>query len=123
MFYQSMTSKTLLAKSRALSSGLLTTALLGLSGCSNNPPIQQPFELTPQPPAPVLPAPQAVKLKPVQWTVKVIDGVPYFALDSAGYENLSVNMGELLRWTGEANWQLDFYRRTRVPAKLAETPQ
>lgn len=64
----------------------------------------------------VLPAPKAIELNNVSWAVLVIPddsgepGVVYFALTPGDYEKLSVNMAEILRWTSEAQWQLNYYR-------------
>lgn len=37
-----------------------------------------------------------------------------FALTARGYEALSRNMAEMIRWAKEASWQLDFYRAGRL---------
>jgi len=52
----------------------------------------------------------------VTWRVVEVDGEAYFALPSRGYEALSRNVAEMIRWAREASYQLDFYRRTRQPA-------
>lgn len=72
----------------------------------------------PLPPAPVLPQPKSVDLAPVYWQVLTVDGEPRFALTAEGYEALSKNTAELLRWIKEASWQLDFYRRNRQSATV-----
>lgn len=66
----------------------------------------------PQPPAPILPKPQPLKLEPIQWQV-VPGEQTLFALPPKGYEAMSRNMAEITRWVQEAGWQLDFYRRNR----------
>ena len=99
--------------SRVLSSVALTTALIGLSACSNNPPKPQPPTEAKQPPLPVLPAPEPVKLETVRWQVVEVGGESAFALTARGYEALSRNLAEMARWVKEASYQLDFYRRTR----------
>lgn len=35
----------------------------------------------------------------------------YFVLSPGDYENLSLNMAEILRWNREVVWQLEYYRR------------
>jgi hypothetical protein len=75
----------------------------------------QPPTEAKQPPAPVLPKPAPVHLESVKWRVVLHSGQVYFALDAKGYEALSRNISELTTWAGEASWQLDFYRRSRIP--------
>lgn len=41
------------------------------------------------------------------------NGVVLFALSPGDYENLSVNMADILRWIREAQWQLNYYRDER----------
>lgn len=113
MSYPSMTSARSPSVSRVLLSAGLTMALIGLSACSSTPPKLQPPTETKQPPLPVLPAPEPVKLETVRWQVVEVDGEALFALPARGYEALSRNMSEMVRWAREASYQLDFYRRTR----------
>lgn len=56
---------------------------------------------------PALPRPAPLALGPVHWTV-TSEGK--FCLDARGYEQLSRNNAEVLRWVGEASWQIDYYR-------------
>lgn len=62
----------------------------------------------------VLPAPQPINLHNIAWDVIVeVDGDDtqvYFALSPGDYENLSLNMAEILRWIRESKWQLEYYR-------------
>lgn len=44
-----------------------------------------------------------------------------FALTARGYEALSRNMAEMIRWAKEASWQLDFYRADRLTAEQPKT--
>jgi len=70
------------------------------------------------PPPAVLPPPEPVKLEAVRWAVLEYKGEALFALPARGYEALSRNMAELARWATEASWQLDFYRRQRLPTTI-----
>lgn len=91
-------------------------ALSALCACSSVPPKAQPPLLVDQPPLPVLPRPQPIRAESVQWRVVEVDGVPLFALTARGYEALSRNIADMIRWAGEASWQIDFYREQRKPA-------
>lgn len=71
----------------------------------------------------MLPSPDPVKLESVQWKVVEVAGETYFALPARGYEALSRNMAEIVRWSKEATYQLDFYRKTRQPALNKEEAQ
>ena len=69
----------------------------------------------------MLPAPEPVKLETVRWQVVEGGGESAFTLTARGYEALSRNLAEMARWTKEASYQLDFYRRTRqrpAPAQV-----
>lgn len=37
--------------------------------------------------------------------------VVYFALTPKEYEELSLNMADILRWVKEARWRLDYYKQ------------
>jgi len=73
-----------------------------------------------QPQTLILPAPKAIKLNNISWIVLTIPdatrdpGIVYFALTPGDYENLSTNMAEILRWTSEAQWQLNYYRSEAI---------
>lgn len=56
---------------------------------------------------PALPRPAELSLGDVSWTVTP-EGK--FCLDARGYEQLSRNNAEVLRWISEASWQIDYYR-------------
>ncbi len=43
-----------------------------------------------------------------------MDGEPLFALTARGYEALSRNVADMVRWAREASWQIDFYRADRL---------
>lgn len=64
-------------------------------------------------PVAVLPTPTPVKLHNINWEVIVIpdgeDTKVYFAISPGDYENLSLNMAEILRWNREMKWQLRYY--------------
>lgn len=59
-----------------------------------------------------IPFPRPVEdLKPVQWVVVTPDSLPdgewvLYALDRRGYENLSLNWAEAIRWAKEAHTAL-----------------
>ena len=85
-------------------------ALIALAACSNAPPALQvqtaPLDL-PHPKVLVLPRPDPVHTLPVRWSI--VEG--RFTLDAQGYENLSRNTAEFLRWAIEASHQLNYYGR------------
>jgi hypothetical protein len=64
-------------------------------------------------PVAVLPTPTSIKLHNINWEVIHItegeDTKVYFALSPGDYENLSLNMAEVLRWNREMKWQLRYY--------------
>jgi len=91
-------------------------ALVTLSGCSKNLLNLEPTEVVVnEPTVVVLPDPHPVKLYNINWEVIIVkdpDGTEkvYFALSPGDYENLSLNMAEILRWISEAQWQLRYYQ-------------
>lgn len=63
-----------------------------------------PLDL-PHPKVLALPRPEPIHTLPVRWSI--VGG--RFTLDAQGYENLSRNTAEFLRWAIEATHQLDYY--------------
>jgi hypothetical protein len=68
-------------------------------------------------PTPPLPDPAPLDLRPVDWTVLTADNLPppgtdwsIIGLTPDQYENLSLNMAEMLRFVKEAKWRLAYYR-------------
>lgn len=67
-------------------------------------------------PTPPLPDPAPLDLRAVDWMVVTPDRLPpgndwaLMALTPQQYENLSLNMAELLRYVREAKWRLRYYR-------------
>ena len=61
----------------------------------------------------MLPLPAPIDLEEIQWEILEAEGGTFFALKPKGFEALSRNVAEVTRWTTEAKYQLDFYRRTR----------
>lgn len=64
---------------------------------------------------PTVPNPQPISTLPVDWkVVRGADTLPanaaLFCLTDRGYENLSKNHAEALRWVREAMWRLRYYR-------------
>ncbi|ATS92242.1 o-spanin [Stenotrophomonas phage DLP4] len=116
MSYPSTTSARSPGASRVSYSLASMLALLTLSACSSNPPVAQPPVEAKQPPPPVLPKPQPVRTESVEWRVVQVDGESLFAVTARGYEALSRNLADTIRWAKEASWQLDFYRDSRQPA-------
>ncbi len=99
------------------------TALITLTGCSKNLLDLKPNEIVVnETPQIVLPAPAPVKLNKLKWhvTVDKETGIVYFSLSTGDYENLSLNMAELLRWIQEANWQLKYYTDQRSEEDVTE---
>ena len=78
--------------------------------------VHQPIEI-PAPKIPLIPLPLPVDLVPVEW--EILSGQDFtcegdfvfISLSPSGYENLSRNQAELLRYVKEAVYQLDYYRR------------
>lgn len=117
MSCQSTTSARSPGRSRVSYSLASMLALLMLSACSSNPPRVDPPAEPKQPPLPVLPKPQPVRTESVQWRLVQVDGETLFAVTARGYESLSRNLAETIRWAKEASWQLDFYRDSRQTDK------
>lgn len=88
----------------------LTAPLAGCGGSSKMLPIAvDTLEAERPPERPPLPEPNPVELVPVDWTVVEADGVRLLALTPQQYENLTLNLAELLRWIQEAAWRLRYY--------------
>lgn len=45
-----------------------------------------------------------------------VDGQTLLALPARGFEALMRNLAEMVRWSSEASYQLDFYRSGRTKA-------
>lgn len=45
-----------------------------------------------------------------------VDGQTLLALPARGFEALMRNLAEMVRWSSEASYQLDFYRSGRTRA-------
>lgn len=65
----------------------------------------------PRPERPVLPKPEPINLLDVAWIVVETEEGNVIALTPDQYENLSLNIAEILRYVTEADAQLDYYRR------------
>lgn len=63
----------------------------------------------PQPQKNALPSVKPLDLVSVEWKVLVINGIPYFALTSKQYENISKNQAEIERWVRDAAHRLEYY--------------
>jgi hypothetical protein len=64
----------------------------------------------PQPPKTiVLPKPDPISLNDIEWKIVEADNEKYIALTPEDYEDLSLNMAEILRYIKELNSQLDYY--------------
>lgn len=67
-------------------------------------------------PTPPVPNPAPVDLQDVDWTILTPDNIPegddwvFVALTPEGYEVLSLNQAELLRYIRETRWRLAYYR-------------
>lgn len=63
-----------------------------------------------------LPLPEPITTAPVEWTVVTLNNLPpgkdwvLIALTPQGYENLSRNLADGIRWSKEALDQLRYYR-------------
>lgn len=68
-----------------------------------------------------LPNPAPITTLPVEWTVVTPGTLPagdfvIIGLDAANYENLSLNMADIIRWVTEAKTRLDTYREALTNA-------
>jgi len=94
-------------------------ALIGLAACSSKPQelrvqtveteVRQPPVISP------LPDPTPIRTLPFEWVVITQDTVPegdfvLFGLTPEGYEALSLNSADTLRWVQEAMHRLRTYR-------------
>lgn len=75
-----------------------------------------PTEVARPDPTPSLPLPAPVDLQDVEFVVLTPDNIPegddwvFVAVTPDGYEQLSLNQAELLRYLREARYQLLYYR-------------
>lgn len=64
---------------------------------------------------PVVPRPDQIRSVPVRWFVITPQRLPegedwvFIAITPKGYENLSKNQADLLRWVEEAVWRFEYY--------------
>lgn len=65
----------------------------------------------PRPTVSPLPDPTPITTVPFKWEHVNIGGKEYLAVDGKGYEVLSRNMAEFLRWIREARDRLDWYTK------------
>jgi hypothetical protein len=73
---------------------------------------------------PNLPAPEPIQTRPLKWKVltekdKLVKGQAYIALSTKDYENLSLNLADVVRWIKEARWRLKYYKGEE-PTPLTE---
>lgn len=69
-----------------------------------------------KPTKPVLPLPEPITTSKFDWYVLTPATIPqgdfvFFAVTPKGYEQLSLNEADTLRWVKEAKWRLDYYGR------------
>ena len=90
---------------------LIASALISLTGCSSIPGLVQVDAQPVERPPLVLPVPDTITTKPVEWIVVTPDNVEevfkdlqssntnvvLFAVTDEGYENLSLNIAELMK--------------------------
>ena len=90
---------------------LIASALISLTGCSSIPGLVQVDAQPVERPPLVLPVPDTITTKPVEWIVVTPDNaekvfkdlqssntnVVLFAVTDEGYENLSLNIAELMK--------------------------
>ena len=90
---------------------LIALALISLTGCSSIPGLVQVDAQPVERPPLVLPVPDTITTKPVEWIVVTPDNaeevfkdlqssntnVVLFAVTDEGYENLSLNIAELMK--------------------------
>lgn len=98
---------------------LSTLGLLTLVSCSGVPQdlkvLTAQVEVPRPPQVEVLPLPSPVTQQPLQWRVVTPSRIPagkgwvLFALTPEGYETLSRNTAEIIRWMTEASFQLKHY--------------
>jgi len=100
---------------------LILIATLALSGCFGTKPV----DIKADPVQPVVihpPIPDQLQMREVKWTVfnrakieKLLADYPnqeivLFALSAKGYENLSLNMAEVIRYLKEQKGVIIYYR-------------
>lgn len=72
-------------------------------------------------PAPLkLPLPSAQFLLPLEWKILILDGKPFFALDTKNYENNAKNISEINRWEVEAASALTIYSKQKQIEAIKE---
>ena len=90
---------------------LIASALISLTGCSSIPGLVQVDAQPVERPPLVLPVPDTITTKPVEWIIVTPDNaeevfkdlqssntnVVLFAVTDEGYENLSLNIAELMK--------------------------
>lgn len=85
--------------------------------------VEEDLNLPEPPESVVLPPVQPVTLEKFKWSVVLVDDTPLFALKAKGYEALSRNMAELLRWMKEASDHLRFYETGEIGDPGSATDQ
>ncbi len=63
-----------------------------------------------RPTKPVLPKPKPLELREVEFKIIELPDGNLIALTPRQYENLSLNMAEILRYIRESDQQLEYYR-------------
>jgi hypothetical protein len=96
-----------------------------LLGCSSNEKIQtvkdvkvQTIQI--QKPAPIVPAPDVLKLKSVYWNVLTKNNIDekmkstsvYYALDENNYKNLSENLSSIRSYIEQQNENINIYKKS-----------
>lgn len=98
-------------------------AVMLLGACSSVRPVEvQAVPLAVDRPAlPRLPLPPPISTQPVDWLVLTPDRLPpgdwaAMCVSPGGYETLSLNQADTLRWVTEAFHQLRYYRQEQANA-------
>lgn len=124
---------TSLVNGRFFLSALSIAGLLALTGCLSAPPREvltaTPIEVERPPERPVIPNPDPIRLRDVQWRVITPETLPegedwvFYAVDAEGYEDLSLNNAETTRWVIEASYRLRYYRGELDEPVQSEQPE
>lgn len=119
-YFQDMISRIWHSVGRVSLNVALILVLIVLGGCSSARRVLQletvQTEVLMPEERPVLPNPQPIDQRQVEWRVLTPSTLPegndwvFFALITGDYENLSYNTAEILRWIEETMWRLRYYR-------------
>lgn len=87
---------------------VLASSLLLLGGCATEP-VPKATTIEPDEFRVELPKPEPVTMREIEWRVIRTDEGVWFAITPNDYEDLALNMNEILRWMREvrASWEVN----------------